>query len=79
MHSFIRLLSAVAAVSTVALTYAQDDTQRRRTPPTDPQTPQTPRPGGTAPAAGGGQRTGGFGPAQHQPPRPYEDVITKDV
>ena len=77
MHFLVRLLTAATAVSLVSLSLAQDDGQRRRNPPTDPQTPQTPR--AQTPGGGGSQRQGGFGPATHQPPRPYEDVITKDA
>src|SRR5271165_6926063 len=77
MHYLLRLLCAAAALSAVSMSFSQDDQQRRRTPPTDPQAP-TPRPQtGTAP--GGPQRAGGFGQGTHQPPKPYEEVITKDA
>src|SRR5580704_2599810 len=78
MHYLSRLLTAAVAVGAVSLTFAQEDGQRRRNPPTDPQTPPAPRTQ-TPVAGGGGQRQGGFGPTTHQPPKPYEDVITKDA
>src|SRR5580704_17315095 len=79
MQLYFRLFTAAAALGVVSLALAQDDGQRRCTPPTDPQTPQTPRPQPGAATGGGGQRPGGFGPTTHQPPKPYEDVITKDA
>ncbi|HLK15983.1 MAG TPA: DUF5118 domain-containing protein, partial [Fimbriimonadaceae bacterium] len=79
MHYLTRLLTAAAVLGAVSLSFAQEDGQRRRTPPTDPQGPQNPQNPRQPPAAGGGQRPGGFGPTTHQPPRPYEDVITKDA
>lgn len=80
MKKLIRLLTATAVICTAALTMAQDDGQRRRNPtdPQSPTTPQTPRTQQTG-AAGGFQRPGGFGNSTHQPPKPYEDVITKDA
>src|SRR5579872_1465163 len=75
MHYSIRLLAATLALSAVTLSSAQDEQRRRN--PTDPQTP--PRTGGTPAAGAGFQRSGGFGPTQHQPPKAYEDVITADV
>ncbi len=74
MHYSIRLLAAVAVLSALTLTSAQNPQRRRN--PTDPTTPQR---GGGAAAGGGAQRQGGFGPAQHQPPKPYEDVITEET
>src|ERR1700722_6086656 len=75
MHHSLRLLAAVAVLGVFTLASAQQNPRPRRNP-TDPTTPQR---GGGAAAGGGAQRQGGFGPTQHQPPKPYEDVITEET